>query len=162
MKSKPAKAVNWLDSTRRSLQASIPEASECASYVTERLSALLLDRLPREIAVEILELLPEEAARNAGLYLHTDISSDSSVAFPAFVDRARHVLGMTDLLDSPRYADSEERYSELCEQVADAFLWAVLQEVPPELKHRMSAHLPSDLRCRMNLYSGFSDDAKVA
>ena len=42
------------------------------------------------------------------------------------------------------------------------YLWAVAQELPVELKYRLTAHLPADLRCRMNLYSGYSGAEKVA
>lgn len=156
------KAVNWIESTCRSLQASVPEVAENAPYVTERLSALLLERLPMELAVEVLELLPEDRERRLKLRARRGSLPDASIAFPEFVEHTRYLLGLSDLLDSPKYADSEEQYARLCQQVAEAFLWAFAQELPLDLKDRIDSHLPGDLRCRMNLYSGYSAEDKVA
>ena len=151
---------NWFESTCRSLRASVPEASETANYVTVRLAMLLLGRLPQELAQEVLSLLPDEA--RAWFRARRELPPDQSISFPAFVEISRYLLGLSDLLDSPKYSESEEEYDALCSHMAEAFLWAFAQELPTDLKDRIAHHLPADLRCRMNLYSRFSDSEKVA
>jgi hypothetical protein len=155
------KAINWLESTRRSLQARVPETSDSAPYLTERLSELFLQRLPTGLGNELLGLLPQDAGGDL-LERRSGHHPEYSIGYSTFVEQVRHSLGMTDLLDATPYDDSEESFAALCDRVADAFLWAVAQEFPVELKFRVADHLPSDLSCRMNLYSGYSDSDKVA
>jgi hypothetical protein len=152
---------NWLESAGRSIQYSVPEASECARYVAEQLSALLLARLPGDLSSELLSLLPEGVDCSV-LHISGDHDPDRSIGFPAFVERTRHLLGLTELLDMPKYAENESVYGSLCEQVTETYLWAVAQDIPVHIKARMTEHLPTDLRCRMNLYSGHSPQDQVA
>lgn len=156
------KAINWIESTRRSLQASVPEVAESAPYLTERLSILLLERLPLALAAEVLTLLPEDFDRRLKLRARRGAMPDATIGFTEFVELTRYMLGLTDLLDSPKYAESEEEYANLCQHVAESFLWAVAQELPIDLKDRIAVHLPGDLRSRMNLYTGYSAEDKVA
>jgi hypothetical protein len=160
---RPGRAINWLESTSRSLRSSLPDTTDCAEYVTERLAALMLDRLPPEVSRDLLDLLPDESLEKPRMFrAYSNLDRDASIAFPQFIERARHALGLSDLLDSPKYADSEGAFERLSLDVAEAFLWAVASEFPMDLKDRMSQALPSDLRCRMNLYCGYSDSDKVA
>jgi hypothetical protein len=73
------------------------------------------------------------------------------------VEKASYALGCEsiDLSD-------DERARGLAERVANAFLWGIAFELPPELKDRLNDALPGEFRSRMNLYSAISDDAKVA
>jgi hypothetical protein len=187
-------AINWLGFACRSLQASVPEASGDAQYLVERLSLLLLARLPADLAEELLDLLPDPEARprsqgltpvekkagkgergpkragagerplrrGASRMKGAGKSGDRSIGLTDFVELTRRLLGVTDIPRQPKYEGSEPEYCKLCEQVTDAFLWAVSQEIPVELKGRMAEHLPADLRCRMNLRSGYSARDKVA
>ena len=161
------RAINWLDSTSRSLQGGFPDAADAADYVTERLSALMLERLTPQIAAQLLELLPEDVSHGTwreldSLRTSAHSSGNPSIGFVDFVERTRHALGLTELLDSPAYENSEEAYEQLCHQIADAFLWAVAYEVPAEIKIRMTEELPLELRSRMNLYGAHSEREKVA
>jgi hypothetical protein len=156
------RTIDWLESTSRSLASSVPEAAEHASYVTERLGMLLLERLPPELSRELIALLPEEKQLRIPTWIRAELRADRSIGYPAFVSLTRHLLGVTELLDLPQYADSEENYAELCHHVTASFLWAVAQELPIELKQRLAPHLPRDLSARMNLVTGYSGDEKVA
>lgn len=153
--------MNWLETAERSIQYSVPEAPDCALHVADRLSSLLLSRLPDEISNELLGLLPESVDRSA-LHVPEKHDADRSIGYPAFVELTRHLLGLTELLDMPKYSESEALYGELCDHVTEAYLWAVAQDLPLHLKARMKDHLPTDLRCRMNLNSGYSQSDKVA
>lgn len=157
-----ARSIDWLDSTGRSLRASFPETADCSEYVAERLAALLLERLPPELCAEMIALLPATYPRRPLLEAYAGSEVDDSIAFPDFIEGARHALGLSELLDSPEYADSEARYENLSRRVAEAFLWLVTIDLPPDLKARMAALLPMDLRSRMNLYTGIADESKVA
>jgi hypothetical protein len=165
-------AIHWLEDARRAIERSVPQAAEAAPLIAGRLSELLLARLPAELAREMLDLLPEDASRGRlgepmrGLAAHrrrdARLGPDRSIGHTAFVALTRHLMGLTELLDSPEYAESEEAYCRLCEQATAEFLWAVAHDLPVELKARIAEHLPSDLKSRMNLYSGFSHAEKVA
>jgi hypothetical protein len=159
-----ARSIDWLESTSRSLRAAFPQAGDCSDPLTERLSVLLLERLAPELRLQLVALLPRDKV-NAEHLLLTCLHgnpADSSIGFISFVERARHSLGLSEVLDSPPYNDSEAEFEKLCNQMAEVFLWAVSQEFPPELKTRMIECLPLDLRSRMNLYSGHTDEGKVA
>lgn len=153
-------SINWLDSTRRAISAEFPEVCECSYYVTERLSALLLERLPPDLGHEIIELLPDLVQENArSLQVCAQTTSERSIGYMDFVLRTMHVLGCTNLA----YAEKEESEIEVfSRRLTDSFLWAVAQEMPPEMKSRIQDFLPAELKSRMNLYSAVSDEAKVA
>ena len=68
------------------------------------------------------------------------------------VERAAHALGLSRL----------DSTTDLPSQAADAFLWAVAQDLPPDLKEILARELPTELKARMNLGTMHSEEAKVA
>lgn len=120
--------------------------------MAEHLGALLLARIPSDLARQLLGLLPHGASRDlAALARHADGDPDRSIGYIQFVEAARNDLGnrLGEELDIER-------------RIADAFLWAMSGDLPAELKSDFARELPSELRSRMNLYSAYSEDQKVA
>lgn len=154
------RTINWLEDTSRSLSASFPALGQSDSvYMTHRMSRLILDRLPSDVAYALLSLLPEadEFSDREDLYLAADRAPDLSIGYSAFVESAAHSIHQAT--DEMLSIVPEQ---EFLEKVTDYFLWAFAQELPPELKQQILQHLPVDLRNRMNLYSSHADDSKVA
>jgi hypothetical protein len=146
--------INWFEITSRSISSKLHAHPDCAEKITERLSALFLERLSRPTSEAMFDLLPEAAReKNRTLQASADSDSDPSIGYTSFVERAAQVMGCTGEI---------EDQDETARQIADAFLWAVTQEIPPELKTRMTEELPAELRSRADLYTAHSDEAKVA
>jgi hypothetical protein len=144
------RSINWLESTSRSVSSHFPKVGEKnARYIADRLSILLLERLSPETATELLSVLPEGVCGNLQGAALSPV--DHVVGYPDFVD----VVSRSFFSGSIGFTDSSE-------VIADFFLWAVAQELTPDLKWKMIQELPADLRSRMNLYTGESDDSKVA
>ena len=167
MQSTPPRSVDWLGATSRSLRSVIPAAAESADLVTERLSALLLETLPPKLGRSLIRLLPglpqmPNSSSRFILKIYAESEADDSIGFSDFVEGTHHALGLSDLLDTPEYAESEDCYNDLCTKVTETFLWLVANDLPPELKSKMREHLPPDLLSRMNLYSGGADESRVA
>ncbi len=155
------RSFNWLENTARSLAVRYSSMAPCSEYITRRLSALLLERLPREEALEMLELLPPiPAEERAELQASARTDRDASIGYPDFVERAVFAIGTTSLLGSgdPGYEDGIRA---LAKSMADAYLWTVGHEIPTDLKYRIGRALPPDLRSRMDLYTTI-DENKVA
>ncbi|MGZ3687203.1 MAG: hypothetical protein ACXVBW_02810 [Bdellovibrionota bacterium] len=146
--------INWLEHTSRSVGSKFPETRHCSQYVTSRLAALLLERLPSEIAEEMLELLPEDALGIESLRVSASIDWNPSIGFTDFVRRSETSLGVSEI--------SEELIDRVSQEVAEAFLWAVAQEMPVEIKQLLHQALPSEIRLRMNLNTASSEDSRVA
>lgn len=158
-----SRSVNWLEHTAASIIHNFPEMKQASVQITDRLSSLLLERLPAQLGQELLELLPKSVLDHCSDALKSSANSDSdrSIGYPDFVQRAELTLGC--LQYSPReYSPGQYSYGQLSEKIVDAFLWAIASDLPPDLKFRMSEDLPIDLRSRMDLYSAHSDDSKVA
>ncbi len=150
--------INWFNHTSQSIQTRVPEVQLSSHYVTERLSALLFERLPPEISRTILNLLPDDGARHLHSLESTATSPENrSIGYPDFIERTRETIGLTEI--APR---SEEEEVALAEKIADAFLWAIAQELPPDLKTRIEENLPTELRSRMNLSTAHVEESKVA
>jgi hypothetical protein len=156
------RSINWLEETSRSLEATFPalRASNCL-YMTTRLSRTLMERLPPDIGIVLLELLPETLILNEiefdALRVAANQLPDLSIGYPELVEIAERSLVEPIVLPSdPVLAEN------FFARVTDYFLWAIAQEFSPELKHRISENLPVDLRTRMNLYSGHVEQSKVA
>ena len=124
-----------------------------SEYVTQRLTALLLERLPPGVAQPFFSLLPKSmTARSPALQLVAGSAEDTSIGYPDFVKHAESAIGTLDLMPDEA----------LCKNVANAFLWAIVQDIPADLKNRMIQALPVELSSRMNLYSAMADGSKVA
>ncbi len=167
------RSINWFEHTNRSLLSHFPEARFYSVYLVERLSALLLERLPAEISHSILKLLPLTLAKDhfSSLIANVTPDADSSIGYVDFVKRAESTLGCSDLgkqslqlgsLDSLDSLDSEDELYKYSEKLTNVFLWAIAQELPAEIKTRMVENLPSELRARMDLFSAQTDEAKVS
>src|SRR4051812_39323896 len=57
--------INWLQDSRRSLETilsahpEVPKMNNTSSRLADRLSSLLLERLPPDLALQLIELLPD-------------------------------------------------------------------------------------------------------
>jgi hypothetical protein len=177
------RSINWLESTSRQILGKFPEIrGKNAYYIAERLGALLLERLPPDQSEELIALLPEQVTSPNTLYkgLLTAArgQADIVIGYPDFVDHvSRSFLeNITPVeTDYPEAAGISVSSSETMnhsaegiedqeyyEKIADTFLWAIAEEIPVDLKSRMSEVLPVDIRTRMNLYSGGTEESKVA
>jgi hypothetical protein len=156
------RSIDWFEHSVTSMKYCIRELGESAPYVAERLTALLLDRLPRRLSNRMLGLLPNEIARDHRL-LRRPASSpgDRSIGYSSFVEVAQAAIGVSGLGGklSEMAKDEADKYYR---NVANAFLWAVTQELPPDLKAAVEQAISADLKARMNLYSACAEDAKVA
>jgi hypothetical protein len=155
------RSIDWFQHVVVSMGFRVRELGDSTPYVAERLSALLLDRLPKRLSNRMLGLLPTEVARSHRL-LRRPASSrgNPSIGYPAFVEAAGLAVGVCEVPNLERL--SEEEAETFYRLVADAFLWAVTQELPPDLKAGVEDAISSDLKARMNLYSACAEESKVA
>jgi hypothetical protein len=134
-----------------------PQASDLDPSVTrmcERLSALLLERLPTDLATQLIDMLPDDKKTQlSSLKKSADSESDTSIGYPTFIERAAEAIGTGQFK-----GQSDEKIRE----IVDAFLWGVVQEVPADFKARLHEVLPSELKSRMDLYSDRQNESKVA
>ena len=113
--------------------------------------------------MQLMELLPMHEESNLfSLRQHARTSEDLSIGYTDFVEKVQHTLEMEGESWSGsgkiQGLDEETFYR----SVADTFLWAVIQEIPPELKGPLARELPMELRSRMNLYCAHSEGEQVA
>ncbi len=147
--------VNWFEHTSRALQAAAPRLHPRCNQLTERLSSLLLERLPPHIANELVRSLPDEAGGMAqALSRIAQAPADASIGYSTFIEVTAQSLGIGDELSLDFERDTD--------QVVSTFLWAIMQDFPPDFKSDIARYLPADLKSRMNLYSGMSEQSKVA
>jgi hypothetical protein len=125
--------------------------------MTARLSRVILERLPPDVALSLVELLPDAIAlpelEYEELQLAAVIQPDLTIGYPELVEQASRSFRSETL--------ELELEPDFFERLVDFFLWSFAQEFSPELKVRISENLPVDLRTRMNLYSGHAEEAKV-
>jgi hypothetical protein len=144
------RSINWLENTSRSVSSRFPKVGEKnARYIADRLSILLLERLTPETANELISVLPEPASEN--LRGAANSLADQVVGYTDFVEQV-----------SRSFFSGSIGFTDSSELIADSFLWAVAQELSPELKWKLTQELPVDLRSRMNIYAGGGEDSKVA
>jgi len=156
------RSIDWLDHTAVSLKSKVRDLGDSAPYVAERLAALLLDRLPRSLANRLVALLPDEVARAHRLLYRTAHSEgDRSISYITFVEAAQAAIGVCATGERMR-GHEESDVDRFYRDVADAFLWAITQELPSDLKHQVEQEISADLRARMNLYSASAEESKVA
>jgi hypothetical protein len=119
-------------------------------HVSERLAALLLERLPPDLAHQMIAMLPEDKqAALKSLHQSAGSESDESIGYPTFIERASLTLGADETDETVR-------------EIADAFLWGVVEEMPGDFKARLTEVLPAELKSRMDLYSERENESKVA
>lgn len=156
------RSIDWLNHTATSLKHHVRDLDDSAPYVAERLSSLLLDRLPRRLSNRLVALLPPEVARSHRLLRRTaSADGNRSIGYITFVEAAQAAVGVCttgERMSGLDEIDAERFYRD----VADAFLWAVMQELPPDLKGLVEQEISADLRARMNLYSASAEESKVA
>ena len=165
--------IDWLQNAHRAVHCIAPELEDGDRHVTVRLAAHLLQRLPPELGTELLDLLPEPELRRA-LAPNARSDADPSIGYVQFLEVARMAGAMIRpgarlhlypcAIEHAHQENADEEAGRVPPQrlIADAFLWAVAGDLPPDMKNRMLPHLPAELRSRMNLYSGFTEDQKVA
>jgi hypothetical protein len=145
--------INWVQHTTQSLKDRLPplKPGNSAEYLTHRLASLLLERISPEAARALIALLPQES-----LFPDLRVSAESEalleIGYTDFLDRAHSALGVFQLNTADNAAKT----------AADAFLWAIAQDLPPDLKTSLGRELPAELTSRMNLGSAHSEEAKVA
>jgi hypothetical protein len=151
---KDLRPVDWLRDSEKSIsnrlsQNPIKEKLHI-DQVSERMAALLLERLPPELASQMIAMLPEDKqeALNS-LQQSAKSNGDASIGYTTFIERAMTAVGF-------------EADDDTIHQIADAFLWGVVEEVPGDFKKRLTEVLPSELRSRMDLYSERENESKVA
>lgn len=158
-------AINWFEATSRSLQCLFcHEAgdSERADYLTERLSSLLLQRLSPDVGEQLLALLPAIAGTHYWpMQAAARAQADTSIGFTDFIERTQTTLGVKGFCEETAEQLEERGEKSICRKIAEAYLWSVTHDLPPDLKARMSEELPPELRCRMNLQSSLTDESKV-
>jgi hypothetical protein len=153
------KTINWFEKTNRLILADFPEAHSYSTYLVERLSALLLERLPTFMGQELIELLPENSdpAHSTPLLASAASPENASIGYIAFVEKAAKTLGCSDLGTENDCLLSEATLIDYSEKLANSFLWAVAQELPNVVKTQLIVRLPTDLRSRMYLETGPED-----
>lgn len=147
--------INWIENTGRSLSAQLRNIAACAPALAYSMSELLLKRLPEDIRETLVGLLPEGAS-------HPDVRGrlDEGLHYADFLHHACETIceHCPELSGDMKNATLDS----LAERAVDAFLWTVAQEFPVELKTRIAHALPVEMTSRMNLYSGWSEESKVA
>lgn len=152
--------INWVEQSAQSLHGSFRRLGPKNSrYMTHRMSRILLERLPNELALQLLELLPSalwlREPAYAELYAAAASQTDLTLGYRDFVETAeRSILEALPTFENP--LDDQ-----FFERVVDSFLWSVAQEIPVELKQRLANNLPTEIRSRMNLFCGMAEEAKV-
>jgi hypothetical protein len=146
--------IDWLRDSERSISNRLSQHPHKNQFplgqVSERLAALLLERLPSDLAHQMIEMLPEEKQTALkSLHQSAGAESDQSIGYPTFIERAAHALGLQENEDTIR-------------EITDAFLWGVVEEVPGDFKMRLTEVLPAELKSRMDLYSERENESKVA
>jgi hypothetical protein len=149
-----SRPVDWIRDSEKSLsnrlsrhpgKEQMPIQRICA-----RLASLLLERLPSNLAQEMLAMLPNDQQENLhALHQSAKAETDASIGYPTFVEHAASALGKTE---------SDETIRE----IADAFLWGVVEELPGDFKARLTEVLPAELKSRMDLFSERENESKVA
>jgi hypothetical protein len=146
--------VDWIRDSEKSISNRLskhPNKNQFRlGYISERLAALLLERLPSDLAHQMMTMLPEDKqAALKSLYQSAGSESDQSIGYPTFIERAGQAIGLEENDDTIR-------------EIADAFLWGVVEEVPGDFKARLTEVLPAELKSRMDLYSERENESKVA
>src|SRR4051812_11044909 len=88
MKTPTGRAINWFESTRRSLETRFPEIGQTAGTLTEQLAILILRCLPKKTCSELLALLPDSKAPHLpSLRKHAKCDEEASIGYPAFIKK---------------------------------------------------------------------------
>jgi hypothetical protein len=156
---KKTRPVDWIRDSQKSISNRLSSKGLSVhadksrfrlDHLSERLGALLLERLPPDLAHQMMAMLPDdEQAALRSLHQSAGSESDESIGYPTFVERAALALGV-------------DESDETIREIADAFLWGVVEEMPGDFKVRLTEVLPAELKSRMDLYSERENESKVA
>ncbi len=136
---------DWLHEIARSLEMDFPETRGQASYLAEKLAALILLRLPAESARRLMDLLPPHARdRHPEMRTCADSEADRSVGYASLVEKASITLSFHEGLP-------EESLDEYARQMTDFFLQQLAFSLPSEFHDDLRRSLPADLKQRMVL-----------
>lgn len=151
------RAINWLGHTSQYLRSRFAETRDCSGEIAEELSRLLLARLPVYLGSKLLTLLPKDVRLQIGnIHVRAGGKGNPDIQYRDFA------LKTLQILRSRHPFQDEGALHPLATRVTDAFLWAVVNEVDPLLKARIAETLPTEFRSRMSLYSGTTEEEKVA
>src|SRR4051812_11004959 len=92
-----SRTVNWLEHTRVALESRVPATRGSSSYITQRLTALLFERLPVAQCQVMLGLLPDEIYESSEfktLLNCAEGGENRSIGYTSFVERAETSLGV--------------------------------------------------------------------
>jgi hypothetical protein len=151
---KEIRPVDWIRDSEKSISNRLskhPNKDQFRlSHISERMAALLLERLPSDLAQQMIAMLPEDKqAALKSLHQSAGSKSDQSIGYPTFIERAAQAIGL-------------QENDETIREITDAFLWGVVEEVPGDFKVRLTEVLPAELKSRMDLYSERENESKVA
>ncbi|HUP58690.1 MAG TPA: hypothetical protein VM598_14625 [Bdellovibrionota bacterium] len=155
------RAIDWFDHAISSVSRHERELGDSAPYIVERLTTVLLERLPSDLSNRMLRMLPREVAlSHEALHRPADSAGDRTIGYVAFVAAAHDAIGVCEgkLAEHARSDDGDA----FCRKIVDAFLWAVAQELPADMKAAFVGSLPGELRSRMNIYSDVAEGSQVA
>lgn len=136
--------IDWLTAASHALTHDVPEvASEC-NYLTHKLAGLFLERLPPDLSLQMMKLLPAIAPHDYDrLWKHAACKSDASIGYISFVEKSQHALGVHELgLD-------ESQIPGIACRMTESFLLAVIKDLPAPLKYQITDALPLDLRSHL-------------
>ncbi|MBC7693065.1 MAG: hypothetical protein H7222_14980 [Methylotenera sp.] len=134
MKSEPEKS-HWLQKVIGKISQEVPEVQDHAPVIVEKLATLLLTRLPRKTAAELLTYLP---AKYSSLENKFHEEGDRTIGYSDFVEKTFYLI--------PWNVNEEIAF-----RVASCFLENILEEVPPEVRDRVWSQLPTEILVRMKL-----------
>lgn len=146
--------MNWFEHTERAILSRFPWATPYGRSLVVELSCLFLERLPPRLGQALLVLLPDQAAGKSMETLNASIPSvaNLSIDYPQFIQRTQ-----TAFLS----VNPEAKPPEWTKTITDAFLWAIAQELPADIKSELRDILPPDLRNRMNLNAVQQPESRV-
>lgn len=131
-----------LDAVRLALYAANEDLRDGAPHLAVRLSSLFVRRIPRFLAVRILE----QTEVDARLAISGELTEhgDASVGYPDFLHRVRQALSMPSARRQEACDEAEAR------QIADAYLSCLAEELPDALVAELKAYVPAELKHRLH------------
>jgi len=132
--------TTWLSSGEASISSIEKFCPGCARALDLRLARLLLQRLGGSLAMELLELIPQEERALVALPEIERLPPDLSLGFPDFISHAGHVLGVEQPEMPP------EQHESCLRKIVSAFFSGVFQALPETVSYRVQAALPLELR----------------
>jgi hypothetical protein len=138
----PPLISDWLRLCAEAIARNAPPLAPFADHVAERLAALLVTRLPADVAVDLIGLLPDPPA---WLSSRTSPTGDASIGYPDFLRSAEDTIALA----APELTSPPERLDNLARRAADLFFAALAVHLPAGLRRACLNGLPAELGSRM-------------